>query len=81
MEKRQNTYYFSCGKCFRKLDGKEFKKKTFCKKVFSYATKQMLLEYQDLYCNFKDQLVQKLKSCMYFPVISDESCNIVTLPN
>lgn len=55
---------------------KRIKKKTFCKKVFSYATKQMPLEYQDLYCNFKDQLIQKLKSCMYFPVTSDESCNI-----
>lgn len=32
MEKRQNTYYFSCGKCFRKLDEKEFKKKHFAKR-------------------------------------------------
>lgn len=34
MDKRQNTYYFSCGKCFRKLDGKEFKKKNILQKGF-----------------------------------------------
>ena len=42
--------------------------------ILNYATKQLPVEYVSN--NFKDQLAQNLKNCMYFSLALDESRSV-----